>query len=55
MVCIAINLVSLRMFDIAVRDLALAAGAFALAGLEGVRVGAGARRALAPRTATATT
>jgi uncharacterized membrane protein YphA (DoxX/SURF4 family) len=34
LICIAINLVSMGLFDIAVRDLALAAGAFALGALE---------------------
>jgi len=43
LICIAINLVALGMPDIAVRDLAMAVGAFALARLEEVRVGAGRR------------
>jgi hypothetical protein len=37
--CIAINLASLSLFDVAVRDLGLAVGAFALARLEEVRSG----------------
>src|SRR6185369_4213234 len=39
LVCIAINLVSRRTLDVAVRDLALAVGAFALARLEEIRAG----------------
>lgn len=39
LVCIAINLLSAGMFDIAVRDLAMAVGAYTLARLEEVRVG----------------
>jgi hypothetical protein len=39
LVLIAINLVSMHMLDIAVRDLAMAVGSFALARLEEVRVG----------------
>jgi len=53
MVCIAINLVSMQLFDIAVRDLGLAVGAFALARLDEVRAGAPAR-AHARRTAETT-
>jgi uncharacterized membrane protein YphA (DoxX/SURF4 family) len=53
LICIAINLTSMRVFDVAVRDLAMAVGAFALARLEEVRVGAGERaRVAATRTAT---
>jgi uncharacterized membrane protein YphA (DoxX/SURF4 family) len=37
--CIAINLASMGMFDIAVRDLGLAVGAFVLARLDEVRAG----------------
>jgi len=54
LVCIAINLTSMRMFDIAVRDLALAAGAFALARLEEVRAGATQTAARLHGTAAAT-
>jgi uncharacterized membrane protein YphA (DoxX/SURF4 family) len=43
LICIAINLISLRMFDVAVRDLALAVGAFALARLQDARAGVPAR------------
>jgi uncharacterized membrane protein YphA (DoxX/SURF4 family) len=43
LICIAINLVSLHMFDVAVRDLAMAVGAFALARLQEVRAGVPAR------------
>ena len=43
MVCIAINLASTGLFDIAVRDLGLAVGAFALARLDEVRAGVPAR------------
>jgi hypothetical protein len=39
LICIAINLVSMRMLDVAVRDLAMAVGAFALARLQEVRAG----------------
>ena len=39
LVCIAINLASMGLFDIAVRDLAMAVGAFALARLEEARAG----------------
>jgi uncharacterized membrane protein YphA (DoxX/SURF4 family) len=39
MICIAINLASMGLFDIAVRDLGLAVGAFALARLDEVRAG----------------
>ena len=53
LVCIAINLASMGLFDIAVRDLGLAVGAFALGRLEEVRSGV-AVRARAPRTAEAT-
>jgi uncharacterized membrane protein YphA (DoxX/SURF4 family) len=52
LICVAINLTSMRMFDIAVRDLALAAGAFALARLQEARVGV--TRAARLHTATAT-
>ena len=41
--CIAINLASMGLFDIAVRDLGLAVGAFALARLDEVRAGVPAR------------
>jgi hypothetical protein len=54
MICIAINLTSMRLFDIAVRDLGLAVGAFALARLDEVRAGVPARLH-ARRTAEATT
>jgi len=54
LVCIAINLASMGMFDIAVRDLGLAVGAFALGRLEEVRSGV-AVRARAHRTVEATT
>jgi len=40
LLCIAINLLTIRMFDIAVRDVAMAVGAFALARFEEVRSGA---------------
>ena len=53
MICIAINLTSMGLFDIAVRDLGLAVGAFALARLDEVRSGVPAR-AHARRTAEAT-
>jgi uncharacterized membrane protein YphA (DoxX/SURF4 family) len=53
MICIAINLTSMGLFDIAVRDLGLAVGAFALARLDEVRSGVPAR-AQARRTAEAT-
>ena len=43
LICIALNLISLRMFDVAVRDLAMAAGAFALARLQEARAGVPAR------------
>lgn len=51
--CIAINLASMGMFDIAVRDLAMAVGAFALARLQEARAGVPAhvrvhRQATAP-------
>jgi hypothetical protein len=52
LVCIAINLTSMGLLDIAVRDLAMAVGAFALAQLEEARVGV-AGRVSAPRTAAA--
>ena len=39
LICVALNLVAVRMYDIAVRDLAMAVGAFALARLEEVRAG----------------
>jgi uncharacterized membrane protein YphA (DoxX/SURF4 family) len=54
LVCIAINLASMGLFDIAVRDLGLAVGAFALGRLEEVRSGV-AVRARARRTVEATT
>ena|SRR5436190_22822990 len=54
LICIAINLVSMHLYDIAVRDLAMAVGAFALARLEEVRAGVPARARVA-RTAAATT
>jgi uncharacterized membrane protein YphA (DoxX/SURF4 family) len=53
MICIAINLTSMGLFDIAVRDLGLAVGAFALARLDEVRAGVPAR-AQVRRTAEAT-
>lgn len=40
LLCIAINLLTLRLFDVAVRDVAMAVGAFALGRLEEVRSGA---------------
>lgn len=52
--CIAINLASMQLFDIAVRDLGLAVGAFTLARLDEVRAGVPVR-AHARRTAQATT
>ena len=52
--CVAINLASMGMFDIAVRDLGLAVGAFALARLDEVRAGV-PMRSHARRTADATT
>jgi uncharacterized membrane protein YphA (DoxX/SURF4 family) len=39
LICIAVNLVSAGMFDIAVRDLAMAVGAYTLGQMEGVRAG----------------
>lgn len=53
LICIAINLASLGSFDIAVRDLAMAVGAFALARLQEARAGVPAhvrvhRQAAAP-------
>jgi len=39
LICIAINLVSFGMFDIAVRDLAMAVGAYALAQLSTAHAG----------------
>ena len=54
LVCIAINLASMGLFDIAVRDLGLAVGAFALGRLAEVRSGAPVR-ARAYRTAESTT
>jgi uncharacterized membrane protein YphA (DoxX/SURF4 family) len=41
LICIAINLVTMGMLDIAVRDLALAAGAFSLGALESALADAG--------------
>ena len=52
--CIAINLASMGFYDIAVRDLGLAVGAFVLARLDEVRAGVPVR-AHAGRTAHATT
>jgi uncharacterized membrane protein YphA (DoxX/SURF4 family) len=43
LICIAVNLVSMGVLDVAVRDLALAVGAYALARLEEVRSGVPAR------------
>jgi uncharacterized membrane protein YphA (DoxX/SURF4 family) len=43
LICIAIDLISMRYFDIAVRDLAMAVGAFALARLEEVRAAVATR------------
>jgi len=43
LICIAINLASMGMFDIAVRDLAMAVGAFALARMQEAGAGATAR------------
>jgi hypothetical protein len=43
LICIAINLASLGAYDIAVRDLAMAVGAFALARLAQAHAGAPAR------------
>ena len=43
LICIALNLASMGMFDIAVRDLAMAVGAFALARMQEARAGAPAR------------
>ena len=43
LICIAINLVTMRLYDVAMRDLAMAVGAFALARLEEVRAGSPAR------------
>jgi len=54
LVCIAINLASMGLFDIAVRDLGLAVGAFALARLAEARSGAPVR-ARTHRTVEATT
>ena len=54
LVCIAVNLASMGLYDIAVRDLGLAVGAFALARLDAVRAGV-PEHARAHRTATATT
>jgi uncharacterized membrane protein YphA (DoxX/SURF4 family) len=54
LVCIAINLASMGLFDIAVRDLGLAVGAFALGRLEEVRSGV-AVRTRTHRTVEATT
>jgi len=54
LICIAINLVSMGYLDIAVRDLAMAVGAFALARLQEVRAGVPARlRVHAPASAAA--
>ena len=43
LICIAINLVSMGLFDIAVRDLSMAVGAFALARMQEARAGAPVR------------
>ena len=43
LICIAINLVSMGLFDIAVRDLSMAVGAFALARMQEAHAGAPAR------------
>jgi hypothetical protein len=43
LICIAINLASMGSFDIAVRDLAMAVGAFALARMQEARAGAPVR------------
>jgi len=43
MACIAINLASMGLYDIAIRDVGLAVGAFALARLDEVRAGVPAR------------
>jgi hypothetical protein len=40
LICIAINLVSMGLFDIAVRDLSMAVGAFALARMQEASAGA---------------
>ena len=53
MICIALNLASMGLYDIAVRDLGLAVGAFALARLDEVRAGVPVR-AQVRRTAEAT-
>jgi uncharacterized membrane protein YphA (DoxX/SURF4 family) len=53
LVCIAINLASMGFYDIAVRDLGLAVGAFTLARLDEVRAGIPVR--VVRRTAGATT
>jgi hypothetical protein len=50
LVCIAINLVSMGVLDVAVRDLAMAVGAYALARLEEVRSGVPARTRTHART-----
>ena len=43
LICIAINLVSMGLFDIAVRDLSMAVGAFALALMQEAQAGATTR------------
>jgi hypothetical protein len=43
LICIAINLVSMGLFDIAVRDLSMAVGAFALARMQEAQAGATTR------------
>lgn len=43
LICIALNLASMHLFDIAVRDLAMSVAAFALARLEEVRAGVAVR------------
>lgn len=53
MACIAVNLASMGLYDIAIRDVGLAVGAFALARLDEVRAGVPAR-AHVRRTAEAT-
>ncbi len=55
LICIAINLLTMRLFDVAVRDLAMAVGAFALARLEEVRMGAPGHARRVHATASATT
>jgi hypothetical protein len=55
LLCIALNLVAVHQFDVAVRDVAMAVGAFALAQLDAVRAAANVpagRRVHKPATAT---